>query len=83
MAPVPETTKKRPRRKSQSVLERQCALWNQEHAVGTAVDVRRADESITRTVTRSEAFVCESGFPVIYLVGIAGYYSLDFCKLVQ
>ena len=42
MAPVPETTKKRPRRKSQSVLERQCALWNQEHAVGTAVDVRCA-----------------------------------------
>ena len=78
-----ETVKKtRAPRKGKNIDEEFCKLWSKQHPAGTLVDVRRADQSITRTKARSEAFVCESGFRVIFLEGIKGYYSLELVQVV-
>lgn len=55
----------------------QCEKWNEENPEGTPVTLKRDNGVIEHTVTRSYAYVCESGYAVIFLKGIIGYYLLD------
>lgn len=57
-------------------MQRQCDSWNAMHPVGSDVDLHRDSGEVTRTRTRSEAYVCDSGYPVIFLEGVSGYYLL-------
>jgi len=57
--------------------QRACDAWNRKHPVGDEVTVL-LDNGVQRTTTtRSEAYVCNSGYAVIFLSGIAGYYLLE------
>ena len=51
--------------------------WNKLYPEGTRVLLRRDTRQVEVTETRSEAFFCNSGYPVIFLVGVRGYYLLD------
>lgn len=57
--------------------ERQCQDWNDKHPIGTRVDLEKDSGELVRTVTRSKAYICEAGYPVIFLDGVRGYYLLD------
>jgi hypothetical protein len=57
--------------------ERECAQWNAAHEVGCDVVVARDSGEQHRGKTRSEAYVSNSGDPVIFVTGITGYYLLD------
>lgn len=57
--------------------------WDACHQVGDPVDVRKDDGTVLRTVTRSRAFVAESGLAVIFVEGISGYYRLDRVTAVE
>jgi hypothetical protein len=56
--------------------QRMCDSWNSLHPVGSPVILHRDNGDTQRTSTRSEAYVCESGYPVIFLDGVSGYYLL-------
>lgn len=51
--------------------------WNEAHAVGTIVVVRKDDGSKVTTRTRSEAWVLGGHSAVVQLEGIAGCYALE------
>ena len=51
--------------------------WNSRHPVGTRVIVVKDFGERVETTTRSEAFVCNAGYPVIFCNGIRGYYLLE------
>lgn len=53
------------------------AAWNAAHPVGTEVIVTLDSGNEHHGKTRSEAYVCESGYPVIFVTGISGYYLLE------
>jgi hypothetical protein len=55
----------------------ECATFNQEHPVGTKVLVRRDDGTVTRTMTRSRAWVLAGVCPVVMVEGIRGSYLLS------
>lgn len=57
--------------------EKRCADWNMAFPIGSEVVVTRDSGEAQRTKTRSTAYVCDSGYPVIFLDGITGYYLLD------
>jgi hypothetical protein len=54
-----------------------CNKWNDRCPVGTDVNLTRDSGSVEATTTTSEAYVCESGYPVIFLKGVRGYYLLS------
>lgn len=54
-----------------------CDKWNADNPIGTAVDLLRDTGSVESTSTTSEAYVCEFGYPVIFLKGVRGYYLLS------
>ncbi len=54
-----------------------CVEWNTTSQIGADVIVTKDSGEEVRTKTRGEAYVCESGYPVIFLEGISGYYLLD------
>lgn len=54
-----------------------CADWNAKHPVGASVFLAKDNGTEVATKTRSEAYVCDSGYPVVFLEGIAGYYLMD------
>lgn len=60
-----------------------CAQWNTTNPIGTEVIVTKDMGEEVRTKTRGEAYVCESGYPVIFLEGISGYYLLDRVRAVS
>lgn len=64
-----------------SARERFAALeaenWNLKHPVGTRVQLRKDSGEAVDTKTRSEAYVCESGYAVCFLEGVSGYYLLN------
>jgi hypothetical protein len=66
-------------RKKKSAIEmtRQCVAWNNATPIGADVIVTKDAGNEVHTKTRGEAYVCESGYPVIFLEGISGYYLLD------
>lgn len=51
--------------------------WNAAHPIGTVVIVRRDNNDLLNTQTKSEAFVARNGQAVIFVFGISGYYLLD------
>ncbi len=51
--------------------------FNRENPIGTPVSVRRDDGSVTRTVTRSRAWVLAGVCPVVLVDGIRGAYLLS------
>lgn len=53
------------------------AEWNALYPVGTSVIVVKDMGEMLETTTRSEAFDCNAGYPVIFLDAIRGYYLLD------
>lgn len=55
----------------------ECDAWNSTHIVGEEVIVARDNGEKQRTTTRSEAYVCDSGYAVIFLEGVRGYYLLN------
>lgn len=56
--------------------------WNATHPVGIEVVVWRDNGDALLTVTRSKAQGNVSGHPWIWVVGIAGAYSLDCVRPV-
>jgi poly(3-hydroxybutyrate) depolymerase len=60
-----------------------CAKWNERNEVGSQVTVKRGSGEVQRTTTRTEAWVCEEGYPVICLNGIPGYYPLARVQAVE
>lgn len=56
---------------------RTCVGWNNANPIGAEVIVTKDAGNEVRTKTRGEAYVCESGYPVIFLEGISGYYLLE------
>lgn len=62
--------------KRTAAAQKKCDEWNATVPVGTAVDVRHDDGSITRTRTRSQAWViCDHAS--VLLDGISGGYLLE------
>lgn len=59
-----------------SSAARKCQEWNERNPVGIAVNLQRDDGAVQQTKTRSEAYVCDAGYPVIFLEGVRGYYML-------
>jgi hypothetical protein len=61
--------------------ERMSALeaenWNLKHPVGTPVALRKDSGETVHVKTRSEAYVCESGYAVCFFEGVSGYYLLN------
>ena len=57
--------------------QRECDQWNVTNPVGTAVWLERDGGAIEETTTRTQAYVCDAGYPVIFLEGIRGYYLLS------
>lgn len=57
--------------------ENQCAIFNKLYPLGQRVKVRLDSGEERETTTRSEAYVCEAGYAVIFMNGIRGYYLLD------
>jgi hypothetical protein len=53
------------------------AEWNAQYPVGTPVYLYTDGGDVFPTKTRSEAYVSESGYPVIFLAAVRGYYLLD------
>ena len=52
-------------------------LWNLKHRVGTSVTLRKDSGETISTKTRSDAYVCESGYAVCFFDGVSGYYLLS------
>lgn len=51
--------------------------WNLKHPVGTLVKLRM-DNGITKiTKTRSEAYLCNAGYPVAFFEDVRGYYLIE------
>jgi len=67
-------SKKKPTKKEAQEV---CTRWNQENPPGTEVTLTRDNGQIEHTKTRGEAYVCESGYPVIFLENVRGYYLLE------
>jgi hypothetical protein len=51
--------------------------WNLKHPVGTAVALRKDNGTDHITKTRSEAYICDAGYPVCFFEGVSGYYLLN------
>lgn len=56
--------------------EAKARAFNEQCAVGDAVEVTRDDGTKERRATRSEAWALPCGEPVVLLTGIAGGYAL-------
>lgn len=65
------------RRPSKIAPEALALHWNTAYAVGIEVDLREDDGRITRTTTRSAAWVLGGHTAVIEVDGRSGCYRLD------
>ena len=63
------------RKKSQAF----CDKWNSAHAIGSAVKYHHiiGEPEFTEHATRTEAYVCDAGYPVIFLHGVSGFVALE------
>lgn len=64
-------------RKSKARMMADCVAWNNANPHGTEVILTKDSGEEVRTKTRGDAYMCNAGYPVIHLEGIAGYYLLD------
>ena len=67
----------RKQQEARQVATLEAENWNLKHPVGTAVLLHADGKGDIRTNTRSEAYVCDSGYAVCFFVGISGYYLLN------
>jgi len=67
----------RKRQETKRVATLEAENWNLKHPVGTSVLLHTDSKGDIRTHTRSEAYVCESGYAVCFFEGISGYYLLN------
>jgi hypothetical protein len=67
--------------KQQKKSEHECEIWNRSNPVGTAVSITLDSGEVRKTTTRTEAYVSNAGYAVIFLEGISGYYLLDRVKV--
>lgn len=51
--------------------------WNLKHPVGALVKLKLYNGLTKITKTRSEAYICNAGYPVCFFEGVSGYYLLD------
>lgn len=56
------------------MAELEAENWNLKHSVGTPVVLRKDSGENLETKTRSEAYVCDSGYVVCFFEGVSGYY---------
>lgn len=68
---------KRKQREQERVAALEAENWNLKHPVGTRVLLKRDSGQLLQTKTRSEAYVCPSGYAVCFFEGVSGYYLLD------
>lgn len=54
--------------------------WNLKHPVGTLVKLKRDNGLEQITKTRSEAYICNAGYPVLFFENVSGYYLLECAK---
>lgn len=57
--------------------QRTCDDWNAAQPIGSPVWLTKDSGERVQTKTRSEAYICDAGYPVIFLEGVSGYYLLD------
>lgn len=67
----------RKQQEQQRVAALECENWNLKHPVGTIVWLRKDSGDTVHTKTRSEAYVCDSGYAVCFFEGVSGYYLLN------
>lgn len=65
------------RKPNLKMAELEAENWNLKHPVGTLVVLRKDSGENLQTKTRSEAYVCDSGYAVCFFEGVSGYYLLD------
>lgn len=87
--PTPKRTDRKepkemtPSSKQKRIYELEIENWNLKHPVGTAVNLKKDDGTVQVTRTRSEAYLCDSGFPVAFFENVSGYYLLSRAKAIQ
>jgi len=57
--------------------QRACDKWNRQNKIGDVVILKRDSGTEETVTTRTDAFVCNAGYPVIFLNGVRGYYLLE------
>lgn len=62
---------------SKKMAELEAENWNLKNPVGTEVILHKDSGTDLPTKTRSEAYVCDSGYAVCFFEGVSGYYLLD------
>lgn len=70
------------KRPNAQLLALQVENWNLKHAVGTPVTLRKDNDEVMLTKTRSEAQVLSGHSAVIWVEGVAGCYLLDRVEAV-
>ena len=75
--PKKQSAYERKQQEQMRVAALECENWNLKHPVGTAVTLTMDSGEIRKTKTRTEAFVCDSGYAVCFFVGVSGYYLLN------
>lgn len=68
--------------KQQFAAEYACGCFNELYPVGQKVVLTKDDGSTLETTTRSEAYVSDAGYPVIFLNGVRGYYILQRVRAI-
>ena len=68
---------KKPTRQEMIRRAQLCVAFNNANPIGCDVILLKDGGAQMRTKTRGEAYLCESGYPVIFLEGVSGYYLLD------
>jgi hypothetical protein len=63
--------------------QHRCDVWNFSHPAGTRVTVRKDDDSITETVTESEAMLLGGHTAVVWCKNISGAYALTRVKPIS
>jgi hypothetical protein len=67
----------RKREEAERVAALEAENWNLKHPMGTVVKLSKDSGEAIDTKTRSEAYVCESGYAVCFFEGVSGYYLLN------
>lgn len=70
-------------RKSKVQMMADCVAWNNANPIGSDVVLKKDSGDEIRTKTRGEAYMCNAGYPVIFLEGVSGYYLLDRVRPAQ
>jgi hypothetical protein len=72
----------RKKEEARRVADLEAENWNFKHPVGTMVKLKKdsGEEKITKT--RSEAYVCDSGYAVCFFEDVSGYYLLNRAEAI-